>query len=62
MSKLFFFDLSFISFVPCCCSLTTPQVIQRVQQLFAGHPKLISGFNQFLPDETKVRENVVQKL
>lgn len=30
-------------------SIDTPGVIQRVSELFAGHPNLIQGFNTFLP-------------
>jgi len=30
-------------------SIDTPGVIQRVSDLFAGHPNLIQGFNTFLP-------------
>lgn len=30
-------------------SIDTPGVIDRVSQLFAGHPELIQGFNTFLP-------------
>jgi paired amphipathic helix protein Sin3a len=29
--------------------IDTPGVIQRVSQLFHGHPVLIQGFNTFLP-------------
>lgn len=40
-------------------SIDTPGVIQRVSNLFKGHPKLIEGFNTFLPPGYKieVREN-----
>ncbi|KAK8008505.1 hypothetical protein PG991_011056 [Apiospora marii] len=31
------------------CSIDTPGVINRVSDLFAGHPNLIQGFNTFLP-------------
>lgn len=31
------------------CSIDTPGVINRVSELFAGHPNLIQGFNTFLP-------------
>lgn len=31
------------------CSIDTPGVIQRVSNLFRGHPELIVGFNTFLP-------------
>ena len=31
------------------CRIDTPGVIQRVSQLFNGHPSLIQGFNTFLP-------------
>ncbi|TFK75487.1 hypothetical protein BDN72DRAFT_440795 [Pluteus cervinus] len=30
-------------------SIDTPGVIERVSQLFSGHPSLIQGFNTFLP-------------
>jgi histone deacetylase complex regulatory component SIN3 len=30
-------------------SIDTPGVINRVSELFAGHPNLIQGFNTFLP-------------
>ncbi|KAG8170451.1 hypothetical protein JTE90_014455, partial [Oedothorax gibbosus] len=30
-------------------SIDTPGVIQRVSNLFRGHPELIVGFNTFLP-------------
>ena len=30
-------------------SIDTPEVIERVLQLFRGHPMLILGFNTFLP-------------
>ena len=30
-------------------SIDTPDVIERVSNLFAGHPTLIQGFNMFLP-------------
>lgn len=30
-------------------SIDTPGVIERVSNLFRGHPTLISGFNTFLP-------------
>lgn len=30
-------------------SIDTPGVIDRVSELFAGHPELIQGFNTFLP-------------
>lgn len=31
------------------CRIDTPGVINRVSELFAGHPNLIQGFNTFLP-------------
>lgn len=31
------------------CSIDTPGVINRVSQLFHGHPDLVLGFNAFLP-------------
>lgn len=31
------------------CSIDTPGVIERVSNLFHGHPALIQGFNTFLP-------------
>lgn len=34
---------------PPSCSIDTPGVIERVSQLFHGHPSLIQGFNTFLP-------------
>lgn len=37
----------------CVCfflnSIDTPGVINRVSQLFHGHPDLVLGFNAFLP-------------
>lgn len=35
--------------MPSPCSIDTPGVINRVSELFAGHPNLIQGFNTFLP-------------
>jgi paired amphipathic helix protein Sin3a len=35
-------------------SIDTPGVIERVSQLFAGHPNLIQGFNTFLPPGYKI--------
>ncbi|CAG7726194.1 unnamed protein product [Allacma fusca] len=35
-------------------SIDTPGVIQRVSQLFRGHPELIVGFNTFLPPGYKI--------
>ncbi|VDO94917.1 unnamed protein product [Soboliphyme baturini] len=35
-------------------SVDTPGVIQRVSQLFRGHPNLIVGFNTFLPPGYKI--------
>mgnify|MGYP005839117101 CR=1 FL=1 len=32
-----------------CGRIDTPGVINRVSELFAGHPNLIQGFNTFLP-------------
>ena len=31
-----------------------PKIIPRISELFKDHPKLISGFNQFLPDCYKI--------
>ena len=38
-----------ILFVLSFFSIDTPGVIQRVSNLFRGHPELIVGFNTFLP-------------
>lgn len=38
----------------CFCSIDTPGVINRVSQLFKGHPDLIMGFNTFLPPGYKI--------
>lgn len=35
-------------------SIDTPGVIQRVSNLFKGHPELIVGFNTFLPPGYKI--------
>lgn len=35
-------------------SIDTPGVINRVSQLFKGHPDLIMGFNTFLPPGYKI--------
>ncbi|CAG0887572.1 unnamed protein product [Cyprideis torosa] len=35
-------------------SIDTPGVIERVSNLFKGHPELIVGFNTFLPDGYKI--------
>nr|XP_046250150.1 paired amphipathic helix protein Sin3a-like [Scatophagus argus] len=35
-------------------SIDTPGVINRVSQLFKGHPDLIMGFNTFLPPRYKI--------
>ena len=35
-------------------SIETPGVIERVSQLFSGHPSLIQGFNTFLPPGYKI--------
>jgi len=37
-----------------CFSIDTPGVIDRVSTLFKGHPKLIVGFNTFLPPGYKI--------
>jgi paired amphipathic helix protein Sin3a len=49
-------DVFFHRFIPhksfrsqCACRIDTPGVIQRVANLFHGHPSLIQGFNTFLP-------------
>ena len=34
--------------------IDTPDVVQRVSQLFRGHPVLIQGFNIFLPVESQI--------
>lgn len=36
------------------CSIDTPGVINRVSNLFKGHPDLIVGFNTFLPPGYKI--------
>ena len=36
-------------------SIDTPGVIKQVSQLFRGYPKLILGFNTFLPPGFKIR-------
>ena len=38
----------------CSYSIDTPGVINRVSQLFKGHPDLIMGFNTFLPPGYKI--------
>lgn len=38
----------------CYYSIDTPGVINRVSQLFKGHPDLIMGFNTFLPPGYKI--------
>ena len=38
----------------CVSSIDTPGVINRVSQLFKGHPDLIMGFNTFLPPGYKI--------
>lgn len=38
----------------CHYSIDTPGVINRVSQLFKGHPDLIMGFNTFLPPGYKI--------
>ncbi|MEQ2168517.1 hypothetical protein GOODEAATRI_015298 [Goodea atripinnis] len=38
----------------CFYSIDTPGVINRVSQLFKGHPDLIMGFNTFLPPGYKI--------
>lgn len=38
----------------CFSSIDTPGVINRVSQLFKGHPDLIMGFNTFLPPGYKI--------
>lgn len=38
----------------CLYSIDTPGVINRVSQLFKGHPDLIMGFNTFLPPGYKI--------
>lgn len=38
----------------CVYSIDTPGVINRVSQLFKGHPDLIMGFNTFLPPGYKI--------
>uniref|UniRef100_A0A8C5HNY3 Paired amphipathic helix protein Sin3a n=1 Tax=Gouania willdenowi TaxID=441366 RepID=A0A8C5HNY3_GOUWI len=38
-------------------SIDTPGVINRVSQLFKGHPDLIMGFNTFLPPGYKIEPN-----
>uniref|UniRef100_A0A4W6ESG4 SIN3 transcription regulator family member Ab n=1 Tax=Lates calcarifer TaxID=8187 RepID=A0A4W6ESG4_LATCA len=43
---------SYYSF--CYHSIDTPGVINRVSQLFKGHPDLIMGFNTFLPPGYKI--------
>ena len=35
--------------LPLHCRIDTPGVIERVSNLFHGHPALIQGFNTFLP-------------
>lgn len=36
--------------LPLCRRIGTPGVIERVSNLFHGHPALIQGFNTFLPE------------
>jgi paired amphipathic helix protein Sin3a len=36
------------------CRIDTPGVINRVSNLFKGHPDLIVGFNTFLPPGYKI--------
>lgn len=38
----------------CYFSIDTPGVINRVSNLFKGHPDLIVGFNTFLPPGYKI--------
>lgn len=42
------------------CSIDTPGVIERVSDLFKGHPMLIQGFNTFLPAGYRIECNVDQ--
>lgn len=37
-----------------CSSIDTPGVIERVSNLFNGHPTLIQGFNTFLPQGYRI--------
>ena len=41
-------------FLDVSCSIDTPGVINRVSNLFKGHPDLIVGFNTFLPPGYKI--------
>lgn len=43
-----------VLYVVLCFSIDTPGVIQRVSNLFKGHPELIVGFNTFLPPGYKI--------
>ena len=46
-------------------SIDTPGVIERVSNLFKGHPELIVGFNTFLPPGYKIEvsnDQVISKI
>ena len=43
-------------------SIDTPGVIQRVSNLFAGHPNLIQGFNTFLPPGYQIEQPVDESM
>lgn len=49
MNKMLNYSHSFFHY-----SIDTPGVINRVSQLFKGHPDLIMGFNTFLPPGYKI--------
>jgi hypothetical protein len=44
------FVLLFLIVLAIICRINTPGVIERVKTLFKGYPKLILGFNTFLPE------------